>query len=135
MRCSNHVLHLIVLCGMKVVVPFIDAIRECVKYFRSSQARKERFTNAMAKVKLAGRSGNKEYIYVNFWNYLMPFLPNLEATSIPQQICIIMGCKRLINALRNGKIYSEHDYIRDMGLNMRGKFDSYWKESNMLMGI
>lgn len=40
MRCSNHVLHLIVLYGMKVDAPFIKAIRECVNM--SSQVRLEK---------------------------------------------------------------------------------------------
>ncbi|XP_026396759.1 zinc finger BED domain-containing protein RICESLEEPER 2-like [Papaver somniferum] len=52
MRCSDHVLDFIVLCGMKVVAPFIEAIRECVKYVKSSQARKERFKCTIAQVKL-----------------------------------------------------------------------------------
>lgn len=55
MRCSNHILHLIVGCGMVVATPFINSIRECVKYVKSSQARKERSANSLAQVKLPGR--------------------------------------------------------------------------------
>ncbi|XP_026398624.1 zinc finger BED domain-containing protein RICESLEEPER 2-like [Papaver somniferum] len=57
MRCSNHVLLLIVLCGMKVAAPFINAIREYVNYVKSSHARKDRFECVIPQVKLpASRS-------------------------------------------------------------------------------
>lgn len=53
MRCNNHILHLVVLEGIKVAAKFITQIRDCVKYVKSSQPRKERFENALSQVRLA----------------------------------------------------------------------------------
>ncbi|XP_026435128.1 zinc finger BED domain-containing protein RICESLEEPER 2-like [Papaver somniferum] len=54
-RCSNHILHLVALCGMKVVAAFTESIRECVKYVKASHARIERFANVIAQVMLPER--------------------------------------------------------------------------------
>lgn len=40
-----------------------------------------------------------------------------------------------VNKCNKGWETSTHEYIRDMALKMRSKFDSYWKECNLLMSI
>ena len=52
-RCAAHVLNLIVQEGLKVSCGAVDAIRESVKYVRSSPQRKERFEEIVAQLGIA----------------------------------------------------------------------------------
>ena len=51
-RCSAHVLNLIVQDGVKVISKPVSKIRECVKYIRASESRKLKFAECIVQVSL-----------------------------------------------------------------------------------
>ncbi|KAJ6826239.1 zinc finger BED domain-containing protein RICESLEEPER 2-like [Iris pallida] len=55
MRCSAHVLNLIVQDGLKVVGSLVGKIRESVTFIKSSQGRKQKFESALVQTKLTGK--------------------------------------------------------------------------------
>lgn len=178
MRCANHILHLVVLDGMKVAAKFVQKIRDCVKYVKSSQARKERFELAVSQVRLSGKAVSLDVD--TRWNSTYVMLKNAielrigferlavldpEFECLPsadqwQQGVVICACLEVFNDVStrfagmkyptanlyyNGVYevnkcikqweYSDYEYIREMGLKMREKFDAYWLDSNLVMSI
>ena len=86
MRCANHILHLVVLDGMTVASKFVLSIRECVKYIKASQARKERFEKAVSQCNLTGK-GVKLDVDTR-WNSTFVMLKNaIEIEKSVSKIC------------------------------------------------
>ena len=54
-RCSAHILNLIVHNGLKMIGGTLDKIRDSVRYLNKSPFRKQKFETAVNQVKLRGR--------------------------------------------------------------------------------
>ncbi|GJX11554.1 zinc finger BED domain-containing protein RICESLEEPER 2-like protein [Tanacetum coccineum] len=67
-RCCAHVLNLIVQSGLKVIEESIEKVRESVKFVRGSAARKIKFAECIARLKLQYRKNVRQDV-VTRWNY------------------------------------------------------------------
>lgn len=68
LRCCCHILNLIVRDGMEELDSSIEAIRNCVKFIRSSPARLEKFRKCVAKEKIDGKGGIVPLDVCTRWN-------------------------------------------------------------------
>ncbi|RZC75552.1 hypothetical protein C5167_051029 [Papaver somniferum] len=170
MRCSNHILHLIVLYGMKVAAVFIEGIRDCVKYVKSSQARKEKFETTLTQFRLSGEVSldvdtrwnstftmlknaiklREGFHRLSEFDSDFDILPSSEQWDQGIEICNCLeafnnistefaGIKYPTANLYYNGVYkinqsitswedSTFEYVREMGLKMREKFNAYWSE-------
>ncbi|RZC57196.1 hypothetical protein C5167_004500 [Papaver somniferum] len=177
MRCSNHILHLIVLYGMKVAAVFIEGIRDCVKYVKSSQARKEKFETTLTQCRLSGEVSldvdtrwnstftmlknaiklREGFHRLSEFDSDFDIMPSSEQWDQGIEICNCLeafnnistefaGIKYPTSNLYYNGVYkinqsitswedSTFEYVREMGLKMREKFNAYWSESNLIMSI
>ncbi|KAI3745856.1 hypothetical protein L6452_08267 [Arctium lappa] len=71
-RCCAHIMNLIVQDGLKEVDDAIIKVRDSVKYFRGSQARRQRFLSSVAHVELQSSRGLQQDVPTR-WNstYIM----------------------------------------------------------------
>jgi len=53
-RCRAHILNLIVQDGLKEIDPSVAKIRECIKYIKGSEARRDKFLACVSEVGLGG---------------------------------------------------------------------------------
>ncbi|GJY76854.1 zinc finger BED domain-containing protein RICESLEEPER 2-like protein [Tanacetum coccineum] len=67
-RCCAHVLNLIVQSGLKVIEESIKTVRESVKFVRGSAARKIKFLECVARLKLQCGKNVRQDV-VTRWNY------------------------------------------------------------------
>lgn len=67
-RCCAHVLNLIVKEGLKDVDDVIFKVKECVKYCKGSQARKQRFLESVRMCDLVYTKGLRQDV-PTIWNY------------------------------------------------------------------
>ncbi|XP_026429073.1 zinc finger BED domain-containing protein RICESLEEPER 2-like [Papaver somniferum] len=116
MRCSNHILHLIVLYVMRVAAGFIEGIRDCVKHVKSSQVRKEKFQTTLTQCRLSGKSVSLDVDIT--WNSTFLMLKNA--------IALQKGFERL------NEFDSDFDILSSR---QKEKFNVYWSESNLIMSI
>ena len=72
-RCCTHILNLIVQDGLKAIDHSVIKIRDCIKYIKSSSARKERFVYCVAQVGMRGCTRGLRQDVPTRWNstYLM----------------------------------------------------------------
>lgn len=68
MRCCCHILNLIVKDGMEELGSSIDAIRNCVKYIKSSPARLEKFRKCASQEKCEHKGGIVPLDVCTRWN-------------------------------------------------------------------
>ncbi|XP_035834686.1 zinc finger BED domain-containing protein RICESLEEPER 1-like [Helianthus annuus] len=110
-RCCCHVLNLIVKDGLKQIDDAVDKVRECVKYVKGSEARKDKFSECCSQTNL------------DFSGSLYPtsnlFFPNILDIHL-----------KLVKELK-----SEDDYIKMIAEKMWAKFNKYWAEFNLLLAI
>ncbi|KAF7152618.1 hypothetical protein RHSIM_Rhsim01G0147200 [Rhododendron simsii] len=71
-RCCAHILNLVVQMGLKEIDVVVDKIRECVKYMKGSQARKQKLLECVAQYSLDSKRGLRQDVPTR-WNstYLM----------------------------------------------------------------
>lgn len=178
-RCSAHILNLIVQDGLAIVGSLLHKIRETLKYLKRSPSSYQKFENAINQCKLK----NKKRVGMdvsNRWNstFLMleTALPLKEAFGRLEQIdrnyklnpsendwkvaSVVHNClKKFYEAtchfsgsnfptanvffpdicnlrlkLRQWEL-SEHDFIREMAIPMRSKFEKYWEECCLVLAI
>nr|GEU46247.1 zinc finger BED domain-containing protein RICESLEEPER 2-like [Tanacetum cinerariifolium] len=67
-RCCAHVLNLIVHSGLKVIEESTEKVRESVKFVRGSGAKKIKFAECIARLKLQYRKNVRQDV-VTIWNY------------------------------------------------------------------
>ncbi|XP_042423183.1 zinc finger BED domain-containing protein RICESLEEPER 2-like [Zingiber officinale] len=71
-RCCAHILNLIVQEGLKRIDSSVDKIRECVKYVKCSQVRKQKFIESVTQTSLDSKKSLRQDVPTR-WNstYLM----------------------------------------------------------------
>ena len=178
-RCSAHILNLIVQDGLAIVGKLLHKIRETLKYLKRSTSSYQKFENAINQCKLK----NKKRVGMdvqNRWNstFLMleTALPLKEAFCRLEQMdrnyklnpsendwkvaSVVHGClKKFYEAtchfsgsnfptanvffpdicnlrlkMRQWEV-SEHDFIREMAIPMKAKFEKYWEECSLVLAI
>jgi hypothetical protein len=72
LRCCAHILNLIVQDGLKEIDGALQKARDCVKYVKGSQVRKQKFMHAVNQMSIDGKMGLKQDVATR-WNstYLM----------------------------------------------------------------
>ncbi|XP_039120478.1 zinc finger BED domain-containing protein RICESLEEPER 2-like [Dioscorea cayenensis subsp. rotundata] len=72
MRCWAHIMNLVVQDGLKCIDPCVTKIRECVKYVKGSQVRKQMFLECVAHSSLDSKKGLRQDVTTR-WNstYIM----------------------------------------------------------------
>ncbi|KAL6194562.1 hypothetical protein ACLB2K_035644 [Fragaria x ananassa] len=97
-RCCAHILNLIVQDGLKEIDPYVAKIRECIKYIKGSEVRRDKFLACVSEVGLGGsRKGLRQDVLTR-WNstYLMldsalfyrHALENLEVSDTNFKLCL-----------------------------------------------
>ena len=66
-RCCAHILNLVVQEGLKEIDIAITKIRECVKYVKGSQSRKQKFLDCVAQTSLDNKKGLRQDVPTR-WN-------------------------------------------------------------------
>ncbi|CAL8176331.1 unnamed protein product [Prunus armeniaca] len=67
-RCCAHILNLIVQDGLKEIDSSVTKIRECVKYIKGSEARKQKFYDCVAQVGIVGSKRGLRQDVPTRWN-------------------------------------------------------------------
>jgi len=74
-RCCAHILNLVVQEGLKKIDKAVDAVRECVKYVKGSQVRKQKFLECVAQTSLESRKALQQDVPTR-WNSTFIMLSN-----------------------------------------------------------
>ena len=95
-RCGAHILNLIVQEGLKSADEIVEKIRECVRYVRGSQSRREKFLQCVTDLSLDTKRGLKQDLPTR-WNstflmlssalYFRTALEHLELTDSNFKTC------------------------------------------------
>ncbi|KAI5648636.1 hypothetical protein M9H77_34641 [Catharanthus roseus] len=178
-RCSAHILNLIVQDGLAVLGDVILKIRKTCKYLKKSTYASQKFGYALQQCKLKGKKKVALDVQTR-WNsiYLMleSALPVKEAFNRLAQIdrnykfCpsddewkvadVVHGCLKIFYDCTNhfsGRNFptsnvffpdvckiqlklrewenSQHDFLKVMVGPMKQKFEKYWEESCLVLGI
>nr|XP_027090914.1 zinc finger BED domain-containing protein RICESLEEPER 2-like [Coffea arabica] len=93
-RCSAHVLNLIVQDGVKVISKPVSKIRECVKYIRASESRKLKFAECIVQVSLPCNKRVHQDVPTR-WNSTFVMLDSaLEYKLAFHQLHVVLLCTR-----------------------------------------
>ncbi|XP_061340947.1 zinc finger BED domain-containing protein RICESLEEPER 2-like [Gastrolobium bilobum] len=150
-RCSAHILNLIVQEGLKVAAEALYKIRESVKYVRGSDGRMIKFQDCVEHAGIDTSIGLRLDVSTR-WNstYLMleSALKYEKACDIIQVIdrnykyCSSYPTSNLyfvqvwkIECILNENLYNDDYTLSDMSLRMKEKFDKYWKEYSTVLAF
>ncbi|KAL6350689.1 hypothetical protein AAG906_028146 [Vitis piasezkii] len=162
MRCTEHVLNLIVKEGLDVIEVEIEKIRESVAYWSATPSRMEKFEDAARQLRIPCNKKlsldcktrwNSTYLMLSIaitYKDVFPRLkqrekyymvvPSEEEWNMAKEICgrlklfyNIMMCE-IKEALYDWLICS-NDVVKTMASSMLQKFDKYWSGCHIVMAI
>ncbi|KAH7688738.1 Tam3-transposase (Ac family) protein [Dioscorea alata] len=154
-RCSAHILNLIVQEGLKVAHVPLHKIRESVKYVKGSESRMKKFEECVGAVGNIDTSIGLRLDVSTRWNstYLMldsnrkeekkiceflePFYDTtnlISGSSYPTSNLYFMQVWK-IEVLLKENLSTEDVVISDMCRRMKEKFDKYWSQYSMVLAF
>ncbi|XP_017416757.1 zinc finger BED domain-containing protein RICESLEEPER 3-like [Vigna angularis] len=141
MRCSAHVLNIIVQEGLKVASDALQKIRESIKYVRGSEARKIAFKECVMQVRGIDSKVGLRMDVPTRWNssYLMlesaiRYRHAFGSSSYPTSNRYFMQVWK-IECLLLDNVKSDDLTIKDMSLSMMNKFSKYWDQYCDILAI
>ncbi|KAG6520988.1 hypothetical protein ZIOFF_018053 [Zingiber officinale] len=138
-RCCAHILNLIMQDGLKRIDSSVDKIRECVKYVKGSQVRKQKFIESVTQTSLDSKKSLRQD-----WGQFEKICKFLEVFY--ETTTLFSGVKYPTSNLYFPRVFivqltisqalqNSDDFMRSMANRMFQKFDKYWKDYNILFVI
>ncbi|GKD72591.1 zinc finger BED domain-containing protein RICESLEEPER 2-like protein [Tanacetum coccineum] len=134
-RCCAHVLNLIVQSGLKVIEESIKTVRESVKFVRGSAARKIKFLECVARLKLqCGKNVRQDVVTRWNYTYLMLDCALVYRTLYSTSNLYFHNVYKIQKAIQRHML--NHDAIvSGMAKDMKTKFDKYWETYTMVLSF
>ncbi|XP_020963376.1 zinc finger BED domain-containing protein RICESLEEPER 2-like [Arachis ipaensis] len=126
-RCSAHILNLIVQDGLKIAHDTLDKIRKSVKSVRGSESRMIRFKECVSVIHGLNFTSGLHLDVTTRWNstYIM-----LESAIKYRKAFEYLKATDHAYNLR-----SEDELLRSMGEKMMNKFKKYWKKYSVILAF